>query len=53
MEAPDDNAAYAGAGGSMLIGDDLTLSTFYHADFGRSNGTQNSVTVSVSRSSAV
>jgi len=47
-EGPDDDGVYAGAGVSMLIGDDLTLSTFYHTDFGRDNATQNSVTVSAS-----
>jgi len=45
VEAPDDDAVFAGAGVSMLIGDGLTLSTFYHANFGRNWGSQNAVSV--------
>jgi len=48
MEGGDEDAVYAGAGVSMRIGDSLTLGTFYHADFGRDEGTQNSVSVSAS-----
>lgn len=47
-EGGDDNAVYAGAGVSMRIGDSLTLSTFYHADFGSEEDTQNSVSISAS-----
>lgn len=42
-EGPEDDSVYAGAGVSMLIGDSLTLSTFYHANFGRNGSAQHQV----------
>ena len=46
-EEPGKDAMYVGAGLNFLMGESLTTSVYYHANFGRNEDAQHTVSVSV------